>query len=223
MEMTARFTDKLSNEVKVQVFHDDGECISKSIYFRDFVKLLSKSMVDEGGSGNLRLGKLPKGYYDGSIDPFKPDTFSCIVTRPAQVLPLQYYDSVFRVPYPALVFAFHSEGGNITASRCFAVLDENVKDDTALYHYPFGNVYEEDGHICWGNINLSEFDTLKSIDRLVALFNGSESNSDLYRGYNSGFKALRSMLEELQKRTAFPAEWLAETGQTVGDVVRMFL
>lgn len=221
MKMTATFNDSLSNEVRLEIVDDSGESMVKSVFYRDFARALSEASEDVGGS-KVRLGAMPRGFFDGVIDGVEKDTFSCVLIQPAQVLPVMYYGKTFLEPYPPLLFALSVVGGRLNRSRVYALDKDKPREDSKVYRYPYGNVHS-DGAVCWGNVKHDRYESLKQMDQVVATFYGSETNDDLWKAPNTEITTLREMYEHLQGKEEFPLELLRGAGFTLGDLLTKFL
>lgn len=196
----------------------EGEVIRKEVTLESYIALLNNS-VEEGG--NIRLGKLPIGYYDASILSLDKSSFSCVAIRKSCRFVAKYYEAEFVVPYPALAFAFTVKKGNLIKSLCFAVKEEdNISDNTMLYHFPYANVYEN-GNICWGTNKLPEIRKLEELDVLVDMFFGAPYNEDLFVSSHAGElgASLMECFHRVKKNKIFPTDVLEPTEKTIGDLL----
>lgn len=222
MEIIAKFNDSAISVVETQITTDNGETEVKHMTLTDFVNCLQESV--EQTDTMLSIGKLPIGYYDGKIDPIIPSNFKCTIVIPRGIHPVNYFETIYLIPFPEIVFFFEVEKGNVATSRCFAVKDGPITDTTNLCHYPFGNVHK-DGKVCWGSNLLPAVENLKDLDILVALFFGSPTNDDLYSISKLSANSpeyvlnLRSFYEELNGQDVFPEDVLKETSGALGELI----
>lgn len=156
--------------VHVEIQSADGEMTQKGISLEDFRSAINNAVEN---SQKVRIGRLPRGYYDGSIDAMDPHTFQCVVVVPAGTKAVSYYDTAYEVPYPPTVFLFNVEAGRLNGSRAFFVKSNTPDSDAVLYQYCFGNVNSDSGsvgNICWGGNILPDLSCMEDINQLVALF-----------------------------------------------------
>lgn len=192
--------DSYFREVSVRL-EDKGIVTCKKIPMAEFLSLLQNSAV----MGQvMRIGRLPQGYYDGALSPAE-NTFKMAVSIPAAVRPIQYFDTVYVVPFPALMFIFCVATGRINVSEVVALDTDVPQEDSIVYHYPFGNVYN-DGKICWGNIALPSISNPLELPKAVSAFFASETNNDLYEIVDG--RQQRQLLEELSNADTFPKRYL---------------
>lgn len=221
LSWTAKMHEDSFDIVSLEVCQD-GEMMQKNLTVQDFVKALSEATDKEQ---LFRIGKLPRGYYDGGIYPLISDSFQCVVVVPAGRRLVQYYDTTYDVPYPAAVFTFSVRQRRLNNSRVFFVDTDTPDDDSALYQYCFANVASETGKICWGANQLPELSCMQDCDKLVALFFGSPCNDDYYSysrfatGAPEYCKTQRALYEKLCECETFPLEVLASTGKTVKEIL----
>lgn len=213
--------DSNSRFVTVEIQQETGEVLKKNISYESYIDSLNESSSRES---NIRIGKLPEGFYDGMISYEKSNTFSCVIVIPAGKFPVQYVNTQFILPFPSTVFFFEVENGNVVISRCYMVKDENVNDETRLYHYCYSNVYDN-GRICWGTNNLPAVKNLKELDGLVTLFFSAPSNNDLFlpksmlNGCEQYSGNIRGLYMDLNGKEKFPDEYLKETYLKLGDLL----
>lgn len=213
MNVTAKFsTDDLS-AVSLSIAKDNGLVEEKMVSFTDFKAVLDASAI---AGDSVRIGHLPKGFYDGTVSATNPLTFRTAIVVPAEVRPLMCYGETFLVPFPTLLFTFRVRNGFINRSCVYAVADKTVTDRSILYEYPYGNVYE-DGHICWGGNALGRVPSCKALDKIVSLFFGSETNDDLYR--NDEYPMQRALIMHVMKKKTFPKSLLKSKGLSVSGVL----
>lgn len=221
LSWTAKMNDDSYNVVALE-FYREGEMRQKNISFHDFVAMLNESTENDAG---FRIGKLPNGYYDGSVCNSQKMSFQCVIVVPAGKRVIQYYETFYEVPYPATVFAFHVMEGRLHASEVFFVESNEPTDDDILYQYCFANVESGTGSICWGSNDLPELTCLKDCDKLVALFFGSPCNDDYYSRSRFASKVpeycqtQRALYEHLKECEEFPFEILLSVGKRMGDLI----
>lgn len=178
MKVIATIDTKFPQAVRVHCEDDDNIAVLKNISYQDFVELLTESRRSDCKVN--RIGELPIGFIDGGYESIT-STYEAIIHLPAQERPIKYFDEVYIVPFPDLVFYLKAQKGNVTASKVFALESSDTTPKAKLYRYPYGNVYE-DGKICWGKnqSTIPKVHCLKDFEKVVTLFFGAETNNDLY-------------------------------------------
>lgn len=222
MEMIAKIVSGKTEVVQLQIKKDMGEIQRKNISFRRFIDIINDSVVNIDNM--IQIGPLPNGYYSGEISPEREYSFNCVLIVPEGLRPFYYMDEIFMIPFPVLVFYFMVLDGRMTFSKCYAMKKGSVTEDSILYHYPFGNVYD-DGKICWGKNKLPEIKRMKELETLVSLFFGSPTNNDLYNP-SSILKCSeeyvltqRGLLEHIKGLEMFPENILHCTGNKLGSLI----
>lgn len=222
LSWTAKMKQDAGNVVSVELLYDDGECMQKNVTFSDFRQIINEAT---DSSDQIRIGKLPHGFYDGSLDARDPKTFTVVVVVPSGMRTVAYFDTVYDIPYPTTVFRFEAVNGRLNGSNAFFVKKDTPSDGDVLYQYCFGNVSSNLGGICWGGNQLPALASMKDVDRLVALFFGSPCNDDYYSysRFTSGApgycKTQRALYEHLKECEVFPHEILAATTHTMRNLL----
>lgn len=216
MEVTARFDTKNLQLVELKIIKENGFAERKTISFVDFNSIINSSTKE---SDSFHIGKLPAGFYDGIVSIKNSSTFQFVIEIPAARRNLSYYGDNYIVPFPRFVFYFAADAGKITKTKIFAVSssEQKLTDDSVLYHYPFGNVYD-DGHICWGNNVLEPVYSYEDVWKFILLFFGSETNDDLFK--SGKFHSQRAMIEYLKNLENFPEKYLRKQGKKVGELLK---
>lgn len=211
-----------ADEVCVKVQCEHGESIAKTISYDEFLKLLLGNTYSK--MSPYRLG-VPEGTYDVMYT--EPGEFSLVQIIDAQVFPVHYLDKVYEIPFPRLAFLTRVHGKKIVKTCVFALKKGKVSDETPLYNYPFGNVYD-DGDICWGGNNINtNGDALipRDVAYLPGLFLSAGTNSDLWRRDRVSVPKdtpplLSSLYETLSHMDLFSESWLVETTYRVKDLFK---
>lgn len=212
MKVIATIDTKFPQAVRVHCEDDDNIAVLKNISYQDFVELLTESRMNDDKVN--RIGSLPFGFIDGGYESVT-STFEAILHLPAQERPMKYFEEVYIVPFPDLVFYLKAQKGRVTTSKVFALASGDTSEKAKLYRYPYGNVYE-DGKICWGgNSNsIPSVHCLKDFEKVVTLFFGATTNNDLYKSpiyEKDGVQVNMSqteLLKLMQGKDIYPAEFL---------------
>lgn len=208
MKITAVFSDKQEGYVQLLIEEDSGMAEQKTVRLSEFKGILDLS--HDSKSDMIPIGALPKGYYDGLITADDKTSFVMTICVASNKRHINYYNELFYIPFPSLMFKFQVKKGHVIVSEVFS-LDTDLPSETSkLYHYPFGNVYE-DGKICWGSNVLKPVLYKKDLDDLIALFFCSGTNDDLFR--SNTFSTQRAFLTHLKEKEKFPKKLLAESSK----------
>lgn len=219
-EITAVFSQAAPQKVHLEIRDSDKKTVKcKNVFFKNFTRILTNATYDE--TVGVILGKMPYGYYNAYVNNIG---FSVIVSVPAKVAPFQYFDSVYLIPFPRLVFYFAYEDGAKRRACCFAAKDDVLSKDTVLFHYPFSNVYES-GEICFGRNQVPKCKSLSDVDDVVRLFYAAPSNNDLWKTEycKDKYPALRVFLDSLNGKETFPSELLKPFHLDVKTLEKRFI
>ena len=140
------------------------------------------------------------------------------------------YGEKAMIPNPSTLFVLFAKNGRIQKSLCFAVKEKDIyelKKDTVLYSFPFGNVMPSDAHICWGNNRLADMSDYISLRYAISVFFGSESNKDyvnMGRSYASKYGEYEQFLNTIKDFEEFPedAYVVSPYKQTLGSLFKTF-
>ena len=122
------------------------------------------------------------------------------------------------IPWPKLVFIAQSTNGNSSGLKVFCHKDSVLTKDTKLYHYPFGNVYQ-DGGVCMGGYHQTVTSLMGLCDYVDAFYK-MVTNADLWRtDYSNFHMSQKEALEKISKLEKFPGEYLKEIGKTLRTVL----
>lgn len=195
----------------------------KRVALCDYLLILQKSVSNIG----FRIGKLPSGFYDGFLDSDGLG-FKCIIVIPKGVKPLIYYDAIYNIPFPTMVWNFTVRCNELKKSQVFVAKTDDIKDNTKLFKYPFGNVYD-DGRICWGGNLNKEIRTIREVEKVISTFFGSSTNDDLWKvgtkislpTSNDSRCLQRGLIESLVGEEIFPNEILVPTEYNVGKLLEL--
>ena len=190
------FIKPLLNEIKVEVTKKGVRSI-KNISLGDLIKSITGNTVD---SKVVETGFLPENCLSVKIsDALK----SVVLWRQPQQCDYTYFKTLFEsFPLPCMVFGFDIDPeGNVKGYRMAMAENGTPKPTTALYEYPFSNVYKHTG-ICVGAAN--ELPVYKNLHALASLPNRilSLPNNDhnFSREYNRLHLDYRELLDHLRDK-----------------------
>ena len=201
---------------------------AKTVSVKDLIAILNG--CKEESVKVERLPRTPQGMVDLWYG--QDSDFTVTIFVPRDLRPTAYLkaENERMIPYPNLLFIFKVASGNIADSKVFAIKAPRARaitDETALYRFPYGNVWSN-GKICWGgNSNVVRHKALNDMEEVVAAFFNATMNNDLYIGdglHGGGNVTLKLSLEELLNKMAeedvFPDELLVSAGEKYSEAVR---
>ncbi len=206
-----------SSEAVAKLKSPDGVW-TKTVSVADLLLELSKDM-------EITTGILPSGtkFYSGTRNRYRIGIEVSAKVRTADFKLHEVGQRSMTVPFPEMFFVFAVGDRRITDSLLFACLPPIGRSHDRLYHFPFGNVWE-DGRICWGNIAHPEIAEPIALDGVVNKFFSSIFSGHLVHGTNmfhppSGVVNLRTLLEHLAGQEHFPDTMLKASDTTVGGAM----
>lgn len=210
------------------VLEENGVKQKRMVELSSLLSAFSRSSWQKPKS--IRLGRVPVGYYDGTICEDNGLLHADIlIILPKSRQMMQYEKTRYDVCVPSFAFLFHIVQSRIHSTRIFALKDDRPTEKSPLFVYPFGNVNTDSGNVCWGSNSLKRIERLKDLDEIVTLFIQSGCNEDHYRMGESCTLAvpLRSLFDMLQAREQFPEELLVGREsrfdyRTLGDILKQF-
>lgn len=123
------------------------------------------------------------------------------------------YNTPYTLPVPNTIFLFRVLNPvpgvfTLCESAVFATNGPWEGEQTQLYGFPYGNVFE-DHTICWGEYNVT-LPNFYNIDTMIDMFLGTPFNEDLPGHYmaSNDEQSLIGFWEELQNKPKFPGERL---------------
>ena len=129
---------------------EKGITTVKNLTVEETLRLLGKSSY-ENEVKYYDPGEKPYGYVKHFASD-RADTFKIALLYPAKKRGVKYFNDTYFVPYPNVLYIYEVRKGYVQTKRCFAVKDKEIKPDTKLYRFPFGNVTGDTGSMCYGNI-----------------------------------------------------------------------
>lgn len=226
-ELMSKFITDKNGQTLVKVSYNDvyDNSVTKTISLEDYINLLKGATTFEKEADEIKIGALPKGFVDGSVSSDGSLKAIIKIDKNTHFFALKE-DSIqknYFLPFPRLLF-FLSTGknGKIISGNVFAIKDEEIKENTIFYQYPFGNV-NSSGSICFGNIN-EKATCLKEMDNIIfSFFNSITSshyyNSKIYSCLNLSQLALAEHLSTLKE---FPDEILIPSAGEYRDYKSMY-
>lgn len=214
-----------SHLCKVTIEGDNGSVSVKNLTLKQIIEsfqlekphtyYLPHPMFDEPDSGRV------EGLLAGSAT---DDSLSAVFFIPAETRFMNVMGEKCVLPYPSVIFAMTSTNGRLTSSKCYAVKEKTtgeLKMDSALYSFPFGNVQPNTGSICWGNNKLPTLGTYTDMREALTMFFSSESNKDYVRVGETfkGYKTFEDYLRALKELDKFPQKALVKTNVTLKNLI----
>lgn len=181
--------------------------ISKTLTFKAFVKWLSGSLKEKEELIYYPVGKIPKGYVDALI--CNNGSFHIAVRTPMAKRQVIYMGHPMYCAFPPLVFMLHINAeGTLIGANCFALKEEQVKEDSLLWQYPYGHV-SKTGSICMGSVPKNNLYGLASAQTVIDNFFLGEDQGHNYREDYTLLKVhLGELFSIMEKAETFPIQYL---------------
>jgi len=206
--MQDEITITINNTNEAQVSHKYGNIVQyKNVHLKDIVEELVKA--NKIGTGLLPHNTL---FFQGT-----GVKYSVGIKAPGRIKRFIYRDKSYNIPLPDCLFIINVDNTYIQNSYLYSTISFN--SSSRLYHFPFGNVYD-DGRICWGYNQLPRITDKQQLDGVVITFFDSPYNGDLYTTrYNGEGLFLPQLLNKLKKLKQFPNQLLKNHGaKTIGGL-----
>lgn len=187
---------------------EKGITTVKNLTVEETLRLLGKSTY-ENEVKYYDPGEKPYGYVKHFASD-RADTFKIALLYPAKKRGVKYFTDTYFVPYPNVLYIYEVRKGYVQTKRCFAVKDKEIKPDTKLYRFPFGNVTGDTGSMCYGNIKFPRLKNMSDIDKVVDLFLSGGVNDDLWHGNISKKWKQFELFQYLENKKTFPSNLLVE-------------
>ena len=231
MQTTIIFND-IEDLVDIKIEENDGSVVLKKITMNNLAELFKvKESKNYYLLANIFRNSDCEEHIEGLIFG-NSDERSCkgIFFIPEDIHCMNMAGEKLLIPYPSLIFAIKAKDGIIKDSKCYAVKERKIDDirkETSLYAYPFGNVQAGTGDICWGSNNLPYLKDVKDLQRAMNIFYGSASNLDYVKtgkSYSASYGSYQQFLKKLTELEKFPLKALVKSPayKTLNDLIVSF-
>ena len=195
----------------------DGKIIStKTVALVDLLMALSRDM-------EITTGILPHGtrFYRGTKQEYSIGIQVQGKVRTAEFRLPEVGSTTMTVPFPELLFIFSISDKRVTETKLFSCIPPIGRPHDRLYMFPYGNVYDKTGRVCWGSIVLPEIAEPVMLDGVVARFFTSVFSGHLISGTSTfhppeGVVNLRTLLGHMVGKEYFPDKVLKASELTIG-------
>ncbi len=133
------------------------------------------------------------------------------VLIPADKYDFNYNGDIFEIPFPQMLFVYELQEERLSSCRCFALKKGWITAETKLYEFPFGNIGNRGGSICFGSNKLPPFKNLSELETFYRFVLALEHTDDFYIPVND--KSQRQLIEELAQEQEFDESLLLEVGE----------
>lgn len=174
---------------------------------------------------------LPMGTIRYAVDKIS-DMERTVIEIPKRQWQIQYGETnneFYTIGFPRMVVQYKTQsltGGNKSRIRdvyIHAVLDNKhpITDTTELYLFPYPNVWQEDGRVCWGRNQALEINELVELERMFNWFISAPFNEELGVKTIHGIPNFKLLIEEI-KDQEFNDDWLLpdRKNETFGDLFK---
>ena len=202
--------------IKVIINEDDGSRVEKEITRQTFTEIFKTESFNEYYCKNDLFKNFENvENIEGLLYGIKRNKeMKGLFFVPAAKRYMNVVGEQTMIPYPSLVFQFEVKSGVLVKSYCFAVKEKkktNLKADTKLYNFPFGNVEPYDHHICWGTNQMTSLYEYEDLRKAIGTFFYSESNKDYVtagKSYHKKYGSYEELLKFLENKECFPPKVL---------------
>lgn len=205
-------TDEKGNLFFDVSFRKKDELVEKRISVENFINLLNRNLREDEVYVNVPM--LQAKLAGARISSKDKSSFYALYVYEAQKRAFSIAGEFFRLPFPALLFGVESLKGVRQSVTVYALDSDTPGEEAKLYHYPFGNVYEN-GTVCMGNIVSSKMESLKDAERVFDDFIMGETNEHLYRMHNTMGLTQLELVKYIEKMEEFPSELLLPTQKSL--------
>ena len=144
---------------------------------------------------------------------------------PRRYADVSLYDTLYpQFPIPRLVFGTSFSGeGKPLRPRLGVVADEVPTPETAMYYYPFSNVFDDDDKICVGDNVMPAYKQLWRASSLPAFLLSIPNNLHMYNSlHNKLALQYRDLMEHLKDKDPdyYYTDVLIPNGKTLGDFIQ---
>lgn len=218
-----KFGGNYYHAAHVEVIRGDK---TRSAKYVDVDRLLEAMKNARNMDVFYRIGRLPQNYYDGTIRRESDMTISghMLLTVSKQRIPLQFEETKYIIPFPALLFCFHIIHGRVCSTEVYALTGTQWNEKSVLYNFPYGNVNVQSHQVCWGSNSLPEITELRKLDVVCSLFYDSPCNNDYFTAERSvkwRTDNLRNVLEKLKEKEEFPEKLLVMSDRgNIGTLIK---
>jgi len=180
------------------VQYENGNVMrSFNVYHDDLLHLIQQSTFEE--EKKIETVLISPAFPPNTVKyGEKSDGTSIIfIQQPEASWDITYHRQSFRdVPFPNLIFGFRIKKQVLTGKFVVAYKDRFLRDKTPLYRFPYSNVYNEQGSMCfYENI---EYKDLVQLQTFIHRWIHTDMNDHLYGAdVNLSGKPLRQLFEEM--------------------------
>ena len=127
-----------------------------------------------------------------------------------------------KIPFPTCLFVFDIKEELIRSSYLFSLKNYVTSTENDLYCFPLGNVYIEDGRICWGNVVLPKITKPGDLISVINLFFDSRFNGDLADGFvqQKNISGFMDLIEHLDGKPMFPEDLLKKRSENISAMLK---
>ena len=203
--------------VDVKLIGGDGSEFLKTITLKEYIKILKAEKENWEDIPRLPMGTVRTQWKNEKY-------YRTLVFVPGDVRPTIFLGKPLLVPFPNLGFYFEINNGSLSKSCVYSLKEGfyEITDESKLYHFPYGNVYTSDGHICWGGNRIPSIKEPLQLEKVIRLFFDAPMNTDLYsQGISNKKKVpLEEFLTEMVDKDSFESKLLQENGQKLGSLFK---
>ncbi|WP_258111087.1 hypothetical protein [Alicyclobacillus sp. SP_1] len=219
--LTLRMTPKAMPQLEIV---ENGVHHYKTVGIQELLKLLDRSLILEQlkqvDLRRTRLTSLPERVL--ALDTLESSSslrHAVTAYVPSFDYPTLYQERVYCLRYPTLVYqvVWEETTQRVLQGRLAVALDDTVRGTTALYRYPFSNVYPS-GAVCWSGLHETTCALDDVQEKMLFGFLQTPNNRDLFgvgHSQNSPYRDYPAFLEAVEAEHGVRSEWLIPLSSTV--------
>ena len=188
--------------IEIKTVYADGSCQSKNVSFDDLCDAIRSSVEKQSTVDVISSPVLPNNEQFGvktlAYRNFSDGREQIVLLKKAHRCDVTYHTQKFEdVGIPNLIFAITMKDNKVRTVYVVATIDDDIKENTKLYHYPFSNASQNSGSICFGGNKIFdyEYESIHNLFGFPSMFLDMPNNDHMY-GYNNSGMPYRTLLEK---------------------------
>ncbi|MGW8177893.1 MAG: hypothetical protein ACWGQW_03750 [bacterium] len=220
----AKMTITLSesnSDATVSIRHPNGRTSQKCVSAEDLASALARQHTMSTGivPSGTRFFKGDRNNYIITIEsPAKVRRFLVHSNTRSYEQGEAYRPREVNIPYPNCLFTFAISRRRVQSTWVHSTPNKLGSETDTLYRFPFGNTYE-DGHVCWGRVDLPAITSPMMLVGVIASFYDAPFNGDLtdrvtFNRPEDGVRNFWELVSYLEDKTSFESSWLRSMSTT---------
>ena len=215
-EITSKsYVDEQGNLYFDVSYKENDTVIEKRVSVETYLSLLDGHVREQ--ERFVTIPRLSDNVLAAQIGVEDKSSFSSLSAYKAENRAFAIAGEFFRLPFPALLMYVRGHKGVRQGVSIYAHDTDSPTDESQLYHYPFGNVYD-DGRVCMGNIVSDGLSDLSTVDKVFDDFICGVTNEHLYGMQNKLGLTQLELVKYIEKLDKYPTDLLVPMGMTLSGL-----